>query len=167
MVVIGLTGKQRVGKDTVASYLVLRYGYERIGNADYLKKVAGLVGWSGKKDQQGRKLLQELGMVVRNYDQGFWIRVVTKFIEKVWKKDDSVCFVIPDVRFPNEAEAIKELGGIVVRVQRDTGIVDNHASETEMDEYPVSAVLDNNTGFDDLYAKVDALFAKAETLVKR
>jgi hypothetical protein len=155
--VIGITGKKQVGKDTVASYLTLRYGYVRIGNADYLKKVATQLGWDGKKDERGRRFLQDLGMVVRQYNEDFWVNVVINTIKEAWKKDDSVRFVVPDVRFPNEASAIKGLGGLIVRVMRYTGFVDEHPSETSMDYYPADFTICNFGGFDELYKQVDSL----------
>lgn len=44
--------------------------------------------------------------------------------------------IITDVRFPNEAEAIKKAGGILIRVERvDMESSDNHPSETSLDDY--------------------------------
>jgi hypothetical protein len=44
-------------------------------------------------------------------------------------------WIIPDVRFPNEANAIKERGGILIRVERDGVKRDSHESETALDNY--------------------------------
>lgn len=53
------------------------------------------------------------------------------------------CFIVTDVRFPNEAQAIKDAGGIIVRVTRptnsDNGEADwkKHESEAFIDEMKV------------------------------
>ena len=49
---------------------------------------------------------------------------------------DTPYWVVTDCRFPNEAKAIQERGGVVIRINRpgfeDTG---NHESETALDNY--------------------------------
>ena len=57
-------------------------------------------------------------------------------------------WIIPDVRFPNEVEAIKERGGIVIRVNRSTTKSDsnsNHESEIALDHYhDFDAIINND-----------------------
>lgn len=44
--------------------------------------------------------------------------------------------IITDVRFPNEAEAVKKKGGIVIRIERSSeNSSDNHPSEIALDDY--------------------------------
>ena len=51
-------------------------------------------------------------------------------------RGENPMWVITDVRFNNEAEAIKERGGLLIRVNRpDANSSDTHISETELDEY--------------------------------
>lgn len=71
-------------------------------------------------------------------------------------------WVITDTRFPNEAQAIKDRGGIVVRVNRDEFIdgypltqgIPKHPSETGLDNWNFDYVLENNGSIDDLIPKV-------------
>jgi hypothetical protein len=51
-------------------------------------------------------------------------------------------WLITDVRFPNEAAAVIEKGGILVRIERgsDTG---DHPSETALDNYDFNIVIEN------------------------
>ena len=55
---------------------------------------------------------------------------------------------VTDVRFPNEAELIRENGGVVVRVDRGDYIADEnankHSTETVMDNYKFDVVIRNN-----------------------
>jgi hypothetical protein len=56
---------------------------------------------------------------------------------------------VPDVRFPNEADAIKKVGGRMWLVDRPgiglTGAASKHASETSMEGYAYDAVVPNGT----------------------
>ncbi len=44
-------------------------------------------------------------------------------------------WIISDVRFPNEAEAIKNSAGLLLRIERETDSKDIHPSETALDTY--------------------------------
>lgn len=62
--------------------------------------------------------------------------------------------VLTDVRFPNEAKAISDRGGYLVRIVRpgqDEG--DLHPSETALDDYPVNLVIDNDSTLEEFLAK--------------
>ena len=54
-------------------------------------------------------------------------------------------WIITDCRFPNEAQAIKDKGGIVIRVTRPgENLADLHPSETSLDSWTFDFVLDNS-----------------------
>lgn len=54
-------------------------------------------GWDGKKDTRGRKLLQDVGKVGREYDKDIWIKKV--FEEESFPASP---VILDDWRFPNE-----------------------------------------------------------------
>lgn len=62
--------------------------------------------------------------------------------------------VITDCRFPNEVEAIKQHGGVILRLERDTSLEDSHPSEKELDNYQFDHVYSNNGSLEDLEAFV-------------
>ena len=71
-------------------------------------------------------------------------------------------WIITDVRFPNEVEAIKDRGGIVIRINRDNGTraidVNPHLSETALDDYDgFDYVIENDGTVQDLIDKVKSL----------
>ncbi len=158
---IGLSGKKRVGKDTCGHWLELKHEFDRISFAALLKKQARRLGWDGKKDPKGRQFLQELGMVVRNYDEGFWVGEALREMVKIERKTGQTNFVITDVRFKNEARFIKENGGVVVRITSPNEITDDpHASETELDDYKFDHVIQSIHGdLNSLYKQVDDMIA--------
>ena len=69
-------------------------------------------------------------------------------------------WIITDVRFPNEAQAIKDRGGIVVRIERPGGeshCGGAHASETALDDYDFDIVINNDGTIEELIDKVKQL----------
>jgi hypothetical protein len=69
-------------------------------------------------------------------------------------------WIITDVRFPNEAQAIKDRGGIIIRIERPGGeshCGGAHASETALDDYDFDIVINNDGTIDELIDKVKQL----------
>ncbi len=147
MKVIGVSGKAYSGKDTIAEMVAeLMRGPDqkvvRVGFADALKEECRALGWDGKKDDAGRALLQRVGVERRAQQSDYWIR---KAFEKM--TDPETLYIVPDVRFQNEADAIRAAGGQVWRVTRfdsftgepfDNGLsaeAKAHVSETDLDHY--------------------------------
>lgn len=203
--IIGICGFIGSGKDTVADYLVENHSFTRDSFAGTLKDaVAAIFGWDRelvdgrtKEAREWREqvdpwwadrldipnltprlVLQLWGTeVVRNgFHNDMWIASLEN---KLRKSDKDI--VITDCRFPNEIRAIKNAGGIVVRVARgqdpewfetlvrmqdsaSSGIKADymkqfnvHASEWEWAGSKFDAVLENNGSLEDLYAKVKGL----------
>ena len=122
---IGLIGLAGSGKDTAAKAL-MKLGCRRLAFADELKSLAFYFGWDGEKDEDGRALLQELGMAARRYNARFWIQYLNK---QILRERLQGPFVFTDVRFQNEADYVRSIGGIVVRIVRPGQIAENHESE--------------------------------------
>lgn len=65
-------------------------------------------------------------------------------------------WIITDCRFPNEARAVKEHGGLLIRIKRTQWLkegtlhVFEHPSETALDNYNFDFVFDNDGSIDDL-----------------
>ena len=140
--IIGLCGLIGSGKGTVADILVDEHKFEKISFADKLKDaVSILFDWDRKmlegetsesrlwREQEddfwtketGRKItprlvLQEFGTdCMRNgFFDGVWVSFVRKKIIDNPKQN----FCIPDVRFTNEADIIKGMGGKIWCVKR-------------------------------------------------
>lgn len=77
-----------------------------------------------------RALMQNYGTEVRRRDNpNYW---VNKWIDKAMLINRNI--VVDDVRFNNEAEAVKVGSGILIRLNRtDLQSTDTHQSETEQD----------------------------------
>lgn len=159
--VIGIGHVARVGKDTAADALCRDLGFVRRALADPLKELAMRtdplvtsttrtqntnighgrlawvvqgMGWEGAKDSyvEVRRFLQNLGVAARDtFGPTFWVDQLVSWIER--SGHDRI--VVPDVRFPNEAEAIREAGGLLVRIDRPGVRGDGHVSETALRDW--------------------------------
>lgn len=126
---IGLCGFKGSGKSTAAEYLEQR-DYRTIALASPLKKACQIIfhlSDSQVYDSEGKKkvdprwgmtpreILQLFGTEVgRTFSSDVWIKSLTEYIDK--KDHDK--WVIDDVRFPNEADFIRDVGGRVIGINR-------------------------------------------------
>lgn len=103
-----------------------------------------------------RELLQRFGTEVgRSISPTLWVDAL--FMG--YSEDDH--WIIPDVRFPSEAEAIKERGGIIIRVDRETFSRDTHPSEVALDNYEgFDYRIDNNNDIEHLIDKVKGIMSQ-------
>ena len=167
--IIGLSGYARSGKDTVAELLCLNYGFKRISFAQPMRdalcilnpylsdglRVSHLVndyGWEvAKQNPEVRRLLQVFGTEIgrKMFGEDVWINIALSDL----RHDERI--VISDVRFPNEADAIKEQGGMVWRINRhDFSAVNDHTSEHAMDTYMFDHAIYNDSTVDELANEV-------------
>lgn len=90
-----------------------------------------------------RQILQWWGDYRRAQDQGYFVKLTEAAIYLGWDTGEHV--VITDVRFPNEAALVRQLGGQLWQIRRPgyeaggTG----HASDTDGDEFHSDRVLVN------------------------
>jgi len=70
--------------------------------------------------------------------------------------DEIPNWIITDCRFPNEADAVKKHGGVVIRITRPgENKGDLHPSETSLDNYQFDYVIENDGSLDQLEVKVE------------
>jgi hypothetical protein len=205
--IIGVCGFIGTGKDTIADYLVNIHQFRRESFANTLKDaVASVFGWDREllegrtkssrawREQQDEWWSTRLGMDItprwvlqywgtevarKSFHDDIWIASLENKLRNV--KDD---VVISDCRFPNEISAIKNAGGIVVRVVRgpdpewySAAVAVNagnkhigwsiaktelskynvHASETAWAGTKFDSILDNDLTMDHLYQQVNCL----------
>lgn len=140
--IIGLLGFAGSGKGTVGEILIEDYGYHQLAFADSLKDAVSVIFdwdrkllegdtevsrafrekpddfWSARfgREITPRIILQQVGTEAMRdvIDDGIWIHSLERKISQM--KDANV--VITDVRFPNEIDLIRKLGGKIIRVRR-------------------------------------------------
>jgi hypothetical protein len=149
---IGISGKKFSGKDEAAKMICLMTDHNwkirkfsdslKVMVSHLLKDYDFLIRWEQDRDYRDeflpawgmtrREILQKVGTdaMRNNFHQNVW--VISALADYKPELDN---ILITDVRFPNEADHIKKLGGIVVRLDRPGTKTDNHESETALDNY--------------------------------
>lgn len=131
--IVGFTGKAGSGKTSVAEATTTKvFSFAKI-----LKELAYHMGWDGEKDFKGRRLLQHLGDVGREYSPNIWVQGVEKEMKDQLMDDkyygDISIYGIDDVRFNNEAKFIHDNDGIIIELLADKVNINKqlneHASE--------------------------------------
>lgn len=106
---IGISGKMRSGKDTVAGFL-LDYGFVRYAFADRMKELAAeLFGMD--PDVKDRPLLLSLGRRLCQVDKDVWVKHILRTMPA------GARVVVSDLRFPNELELLRAAGFYIARVE--------------------------------------------------
>lgn len=147
--VILLSGHSGCGKDYVAN--IMKQELEAKNKkvlithyADLLKYILKtFFNWNGEKDEHGRHLLQYVGTdTIRKQNPDYWVDFITNIITMFSNEWDYI--LIPDTRFPNEIEKIKNnptFNTLTVRINRLgsysklTEEQRQHISETALDNY--------------------------------
>lgn len=184
MEIIVISGKSGSGKDTFAN--MMRNKLEAAGCkcliahfADLVKHYADIYyGWNGDKDAYGRQLLQELGTnKVRAKFPNYWAESIAKFLAAV--PEDFDCAFVPDARFDNEIEIVKQYNpqATIIRIERynDDGtpylnpkFTEHqliHPSEISLDDYEDWDYIVENHSLEELEQSTDVILEDLKLLV--
>jgi len=165
--IVGFTGKAGAGKSTAAKTMIdvaidsTAFGKAALMSfADPIKRIAKeSFGWDGQKDEKGRRLLQVIGTEAgREYSSDIWIDALLKRADGL---GDECLVCVDDVRFDNEAEAIRECGGHVFAVEgrlTNLGLNAAHSSERGVDEDLITDTVFNGGSPEDLKNQVRLVF---------
>lgn len=191
MEIIGLSGYARSGKDEAAAVLVKEFGFTRVAFADKLREVlyalnpiVGLweardelkptlkhyntvqdviyqYGWDGYKEThygpEIRRLLQRLGTEAGR--ETLWDSIWVDAALTGHPEDAKL--VVTDCRFPNEAQAVVERGGKMVRISRKgVGPANSHASEISLDDWNFDWRIDNDYSLEQYHTDVRYLMER-------
>lgn len=177
--IIAFTGKKGSGKTTACNALRERYNVKQLNFKDGLIKElrenfpdllrvivedyndAGfgpteltLENIFDIKPSPIRTLMQNYGTEVRRKDDpDYWVmQWKTGLVDLMNTSRDIV--VTDDVRFKNEAEAVRAYGGIIIRLNRiDMESTDGHVSEIEQDEIIADYTIETGAGMQDELAR--------------
>lgn len=176
MKIIGIAGKARSGKDSSAWGLLKIINQKTWVRAKFADPVYEIVSiMTGvpvqdiefKKDQIAfgnltfRDLLIWVGMNGRKLYEDIWIDNLLKRFD-----GKGLNLIVTDLRFPNEAMKIRELGGYLVKVTRDVNLIDNE-SETSLDDWTDwDFIINNNSTFKNLDSNLQELWEKIGDMEK-
>lgn len=170
--IIGIVGKKRHGKDTLAKFIeeALRRRNPAAGIviahwADPLKdEVARATGVTPGKIEANKSLFRPIlqwwgAEFRRGQDEDYWIK---RMGDKIKDAEGVDFMIVPDTRFLNEASTIRGYGGNLFRIVRPPrGLIaelkawlnrDCHSSEVEQDRIEVDLTIRNNGSLEDLRA---------------
>lgn len=162
---IGLAGKAEHGKNAAAN-IITEWVRKQGGTCGIFEISAlilaecislGLLPQGSVRNQQDlvqNKVLVDHGTNQRAQDPGYWVTGKNGIVPVMLNSglDVAIC---PNIRFPQEGDAIKKAGGYVWRVNRlnedgspfvSTTRDPNHACETALDRYNADFYLYNMTG---------------------
>lgn len=177
MKIITLSAKAEHGKDFTAT--LLKEKLESLGKkvliiryADYLKFIAHTYFLNDEqrsnlksmwdKNEITRTVWQKLGTEkVRTKNPNFWVQIVSMFI-KVFENDYDY-FLIPDTRFPNEVQYLKEQGFKTIALYIERLYFENkltqeqrlHPSETALNNYKFDYYIKVATGIENVQNEVN------------
>lgn len=152
---------------------------------------------SGTTQYKVRDFLQQLGTeAIRDViHENAWVNALFADYKEImnsttsdagymeWGNGEYPKWVIADVRFPNEAKAIKDRGGIIVRINRHNDVLSkweeeakskgtkskgirlqHHPSEISLDDWSFDYTINNNRTLEELVEKVREMLIKYEVI---
>lgn len=170
--IVAFTGPAGSGKSTATRHLIEQHGYTLVKFAGPLKDMMRAIGLSereiegdlkekpsyllcGKTPRHAMQTLgTEWGRDILGSD--FWIRLWRARVEQAASEGKRV--VVDDCRFPNEAKAIRQLGGDIYKLVGRGGIPGHHESERGCGDEDLVIANDNDP---------DALFGKVDEALRR
>jgi hypothetical protein len=165
--IIGLLGRSRAGKDSVAAALCNIYPDYQLVRLSYPLKEAACHLYDYTMDQvEGpakeqidprwnktpRQTIQSLTEYMMNYmgHDFFTRRLYTKYNSHI---------IIPDIRYEHDILEIKKRQGVVIKVERPVNQV-HHLFENHIDQLQGDFTIINSGTLDDLYHEVTTLAKK-------
>ena len=178
-------GVKGSGKTTCAKYLVEKYKFMEKSFGECLKRACQIIFLLSDRQILGtqieketpdskwfdctpRKMLQYLGtdllrnqmyIIMPELKCDIFIRHMLLWHQNQLSKNSDISLVISDVRFQNEADFVKFLGGNVVKLIKENtnDNIDTHASEIEINNIiNYDFIITNNNTVDSLLQKIDA-----------
>ena len=181
---IDITGYKRSGKDTAGEYFV-KQGYIKYAFAGPLKKACQEIFMFTDEQTEGnekekyderwnisaRKVFQIFGTEMFreklvdffpemiNIQQNFWTYRFKIWYENQLKNNKNVKIIITDVRFDNEVNIIKELGGINIKVERNNvQNKDQHKSKTSIGKIKYDYLVKNDSNIENYHRKLEKIY---------
>lgn len=188
MNILALGGRMQAGKTTIAKYLRDKYQFHHLSLAAPLKRDIVGMGFPEKmvyveKPDAIRALMQAYGQAWRYVDEDHWLDLLFRKIAALKGRYQTPSLfedrgipgqksgpfiVIDDLRFPNEMDALKEIGAYTVRVTRAGGLerdqitgVKADASELALTSYQFDYAVTAPSG------EIRVLHAFADELLKQ
>jgi len=148
--IVGISGKIGSGKSRVASYLAavlngtivsIAGPAKAIVRREFGARVEQVWGSAAQKETllpcglPAREVLWRYMEAARDIWPAVWVEAMKRRAYAVWHAQGMCPILVDDVRFEDEAKAIKDMGGILIRLTRTTGTDDENKRETGLDHW--------------------------------
>lgn len=149
MLLIGLLGRSRVGKDTAAKCIIEAVGSENASirrlSQPLKDAVCALYGFTSEQvEEEAKEVIDpRYGKTPRSCiqllcDHMMQLHGRDFFSKQLFGRYDSGAFgdkyvIVPDVRFEHDISEIRKRGGIVIKVERNSPTIPHHAWEDKID----------------------------------
>jgi len=190
--IIGLCGNKRVGKDTFADHLIFKYKtVDKCSFAGPLKEACRIMFCLSDEQLDGklketidprwglspRQIFQTFGTdLVRHQfsklvpgtktaeiGDSFWVYRFKIWYETWRKENPNKCLVVTDIRFPDEHKILKEMGAIIVKINRpSSSYIDNHISEQYVNQVIGDYDISNSETIDEYKKKIENLYIRIQ-----
>jgi hypothetical protein len=178
VILVGLTGKAGCGKDTVGKHMADAYGFSTYSFATPMRNMI-MAGFGLTMEQLlDRKLKEQVIDWIGRSPRYLMQRIGTEWgrnlvADDIWLRCASQAFgvaenegypgvAITDVRFDNEADFIRDLGGFVVHVHRpglQAVAESGHISEAGVKFKDGDQRIINDSTIGELYEGIDAIMS--------
>lgn len=144
MIIIGLIGKERVGKDTFADYICQKYLFKKYNLARPIKEIAKIMfGWDDKKLNGVEKDIVDTNLGIKPRDfytwfgteigqfklhqkfpnllipsRSIWSLSMDNWIKEQMERNSNSLIVIPDVRFCHEVDVLTKYNAILININK-------------------------------------------------
>lgn len=171
--IIAFTGSMGAGKSTAIKVLeqtgyttqLVKFAAPIYDIQEYIYKRIESVYTRPADFVKNRTLLQYIGTDFgRSLSQSLWVDIWMEEVDNALTE----IVVCDDCRFDNEAEAIKAMGGIIIKITSDKNVerittangIANHASEAGINPKFVDYTIENNGTLEEYENKLKSLYEK-------
>jgi len=162
-VIVVINGGAGVGKDTFISFFGKYVPTAYIHIADFAKTIARSIGWNGRKDEKGRRLLSDIKVAIDNYNDGNFNKIceeTEKFLSDHSEYAGKQCLYIA-MREPADIERFqaKYKATSLLIVNNNVTPITSNIGDAGVSGYNYDYVITNN-------GSLEALDYKAEDFAK-
>lgn len=174
--IIGLLGRSRSGKDTVADFLIATYPdipFTKVRLSAPIKDaVCALYGFTPEQVEGPAKeiVVPSVGVsprqamvhltssMMQQNGKDFFTNRLYRGLDAAAKSMTTVP-IIPDIRYEHDIHEIQRRGGIVIKIHRSDPSLPRHNWEDSIDYLVGDTSVFNDSTHEDLYAQVRKVFS--------
>lgn len=147
-------GMARCGKDTFAKFVNDITPTLKYSSIDYIKVIAKMCGWDGKKAEKDRKFLSDLKVLTTQYNDLPFNMIKSK-VEDFYEDKEHYVMII-DIREPVEIERAKLAfnAKTILIENNNVDIIDSNMADANVFKYDYDYIIPNNGTLEEFQNRV-------------